>query len=545
MTDVLERSTEVRPAEPRRRSRPAQSRKYRPDIEGMRAFAVIAVVLYHAGLGVRGGFIGVDVFFVISGFLITRQLLDSVGTRGIRALPGFYTRRIRRLLPAGAVVVVATVLAARWWAPALQVRSVATDGIFTTFYGLNYRLAVEGTQYLHQNDAVSPLQHFWSLAVEEQFYVCWPVLIVLVAAIGRRYRNVLLFFVLTATVVVSFHYSMTVTDKSASWAYFSLHTRAWELALGALVALGASRLARLPRRIAAFGGWAAFIVMLGSAFVFSGATHYPGSAAAYPVVAAATLIACGCGPRRGVERVLAEPLLQCIGRVSYSWYLWHWPMLILAPMIVGHPLTWIGRLGIVWLSLVTAVVSYFLIENPMRRMGRANWQGFLTGFAISGAVLAAGVLVIANPPSFVGSGAATRLVQADSASAGVLTSMRQAVAAGVDIAAAPRNLSPSADKAAHDLPVADGTNCHADFLTIKQGSCVYGDPAGTHTVVLLGDSHADMWLGAFAEAGRAAHWKVVDWTKSSCPAADITVFSSSLNRTYTECDTWRHDVEAR
>jgi len=145
---------------------PAQSRRFRPDIEGIRALAVVSVVLYHAGLGVRGGFVGVDVFFVISGFLITRQLVDSVGKRGLSALPTFYTRRIRRLLPAGAVVVITTILAARLIAPALQVKSIAIDGIFTTFYGLNYRLAISGTQYLHQTDAVSPLQHFWSLGVE-------------------------------------------------------------------------------------------------------------------------------------------------------------------------------------------------------------------------------------------------------------------------------------------------------------------------------------------------------------------------------------------
>ena len=136
--------------------------KFRPDIEGMRAFAVLSVVLYHADLGgVRSGFVGVDVFFVISGFLITRQLSDTVGKRGLRALPTFYTRRIRRLLPASMTVVVATLVAARIWAPPLSVRPIAIDGIFTTFYGLNYRLAVEGTQYLNQGSTPSPLQHYW------------------------------------------------------------------------------------------------------------------------------------------------------------------------------------------------------------------------------------------------------------------------------------------------------------------------------------------------------------------------------------------------
>src|ERR1700735_3566685 len=169
------------------REQPVKPAKFRPDIEGLRAVAVLSVVLYHADLlGVHGGFVGVDVFFVISGFLITRLLLESVGEHGIRALPTFYTRRIRRLLPAAMTVVVATVAAGRIWAPALSVRPIAIDGIFTTFYGLNYRLAFEGTQYLNEGNAASPLQHFWSLAVEEQFYLCWPILIVLIVFLGRR-----------------------------------------------------------------------------------------------------------------------------------------------------------------------------------------------------------------------------------------------------------------------------------------------------------------------------------------------------------------------
>jgi peptidoglycan/LPS O-acetylase OafA/YrhL len=546
MTLSLERSslpTGTRRAK-RVRNRPA-ARKFRPDIEGMRAFAVITVVLYHAKLGVPGGYVGVDVFFVISGFLITRQLLESVGVQGIRALPTFYTRRIRRLLPAAAVVVITTVIVARFYAPVLSVRPIAVDGLFTTFYGLNYRLAVEGTQYMHQGDSASPLLHFWSLGVEEQFYVFWPVLILVVSAIGRRYKTPLLFVALLATTIISFRYSVEVTKTSAPWAYFSLHTRAWELSLGALVALGATQLARLPRALAGLGGWLGLATVLISAFAFNDSTPYPGSLAAIPVVGAAVLIACGCGPRRSVERLLQEPLLQCIGRVSYSWYLWHWPMLILAPMIVGHPLDWLGRLGIVWLSLATAVLSYFLIENPTRHAFKPNWQGFSMGVVISGAVVACFALVVTHLPAVVGRGADVKVVVADVATPAVVKQMQQAVAAGVQTKDAPRNLTPTPDKAAHDLPPADATNCHADFATISQGACVYGDPRGTHTAVIVGDSHADMWLPAFDQAGRSEHWKIVDWTKSSCPAAQITVFNSSLNRTYTECDTWRAQVLKR
>src|SRR3954470_14129958 len=214
MTQTLERAGVESGAGARRRrpsSRPVTVRHFRPDVEGLRAVAVLLVVAYHAHLGVPAGFVGVDVFFVISGFLITRQLVDAVGASGVRALPQFYLRRIRRLLPASTVVVLATVVAARAWAPPLQQRPIALDGIFTTFYGLNYRLAVNGTQYLHAQDAVSPLQHFWSLGVEEQFYACWPVLIVIAAVIGRRHLRSVLTLLLVGVTAVSFAFSVSVT----------------------------------------------------------------------------------------------------------------------------------------------------------------------------------------------------------------------------------------------------------------------------------------------------------------------------------------------
>jgi peptidoglycan/LPS O-acetylase OafA/YrhL len=511
----------------------------------MRAIAVISVVLYHANLGVPGGFIGVDVFFVISGFLITRQLLSSVGTKGVKSLPTFYARRIKRLLPASATVVIVTVLAARLWAGPLQARSIATDGIYTTFYGLNYRLAIEGTQYLHQNDSVSPLQHFWSLGVEEQFYVVWPLLIIASGLIWKRLRTAVLITALVALIALSYHWSIAITAHSAPWAYFSLQTRAWELGLGALVAVGAPWLARIPGWLGEFGALAGLVMVIGSCWLVNDSSAYPGAIAAIPVAGAALVIAGGTGKRRRVERLLGESAMQCVGRISYSWYLWHWPMLIMAPIILGHALSLPQRLVLVWVSVVVAICSYHFIEDPGRRLnfGSVPWLGL--GAVLSGAVVLAAFVVILNPASLVGRGAAVTLAQANTATPAVDQQMNQAVATGVQVVAAPSNLTPTPQSAAHDLPAADSTSCHAAFTVIQQAACVYGDPAGTHTAVLVGDSHADMWLPAFNAAGIKEHWKVIDWTKSSCPAANLTVFNSSLNRTYTECDTWRKDVIAR
>jgi peptidoglycan/LPS O-acetylase OafA/YrhL len=548
MTQLLQRPE--RPVVTAPRGTPAApaplSRKFRPDIEGIRAFAVLSVVLYHANLGVRGGFVGVDVFFVISGFLITRQLTKSVGVAGLRALPGFYARRIKRLLPASAVVVVATVLAARVWAPPLQVRSITMDGLFTTFYGLNYRLAIEGTQYLHQNDAVSPLQHFWSLGVEEQFYVVWPILILAVGFTGRRIRGPLLAVALLSLTALSFHWSIAMTAGNSSWAYFSLQTRAWELATGALVAISADRLARLPRRLAGALGWIGLVVMVGSAFWISDATAYPGSAAAVPVGSAALIIAAGCGARRGVERIFSEPLLQCIGRLSYSFYLWHWPMLIIAPMVVGHPLDVAGRCTIVVLSLVVALLSFLVVEEPGRRIALGTLQWLFGGVLISSAIVCVGALVLTNLPSLRGHGAAVTLASGPSQPAPkFLDTVEHYVSSAMATTAAPSNLTPEPAHAASDTPDASRNGCHLDFLVIQQAACAFGDTAATKTAVLFGDSHMEQWEPAFSAAGKQQHWKIINWTKSACPAAKLTVVSPTLNRDYTECDTWRSATIAR
>lgn len=544
----LDSWTAAGPPHPAARPTPpaaSRVRKYRPDIEGIRAFAVLSVVLYHAHLGVRGGFVGVDVFFVISGFLITRQLVSSVARSGFRALPTFYTRRVRRLLPASVVVVIATVLAARIWAPALQVRSIAQDALATSFYGLNYRLASNGTQYLHETDAVSPLQHFWSLGVEEQFYFGWPLLIVLIAVLGRRFRTVLLVALLTGIVAASFYFSVTLTAASPSWAYFSLHTRAWELALGALVGIGSPQLARLPRLLAEGLAGAGLIAVVSSAFLLSDVTPYPGSAAALPVLGATVLIAAGCGRRLRTERILGEPGLQCLGRVSYSWYLWHWPMLVLAPSVLGHSLSWLDRISVVWFSLAAAVLSFFLIEDPARRLDLGNLRWFSSGLVLSGSVVAASALILTHLPTLTGHGSAVTIVQADSASPGVQAQMRAALVSGVRTTEVPRNLQPQPAAAAENTPPSSKNGCHADFLVVKQGNCVFGDVTGRHTAVIFGDSHAEQWLPALAAAGTRAKWKVVNWTKAACPAAQLSVFAPSLNRQYTECDTWRAATEAR
>lgn len=528
-------------------------RSFRPDIEGLRALAVLVVVAYHADLGISGGYVGVDVFFVISGFLITRQLVKQVEARGVAALPTFYAQRFRRLLPGAAVVVIATVVAARFWAPVLQVKAIATDAFFTTFYALNYRLAEQGTDYQHMGTAASPLQHFWSLAVEEQFYFVWPIAIALLLALGRRRGRTLVVIVIVAVIVMSSRASVLITESSAPMAYFSLHTRAWELGVGALVALAATHLAQLPRRLAGAIAWVGLVCIALSAVIFTDATPFPGSAAWLPVGGTALVIAAGTGPRVGVERMLAEPLMQCIGRISYSWYLWHWPMLVLAPYVMGHELSVVERCAVIWLSVASAVLTFFFVEEPTRRMKVPTLRWLGLGVLLSATVVAACGLVITYAPSTTGSGASTTLATS-SAGAQAPGVVRRAVRAGLNTTSAPSNLTPQPADAAESVPhpsLEPGTHntyatlCQAAFTQVAQEDCIYGDPDATRTIVLFGDSRMEQWFPAVNKMAVQEHWRVVSWTKAACPAARLTVFNPELKRAYTECDQWRAATVAK
>ena len=277
-----------------RRGSPASGRtalpqkQFRPDIEGLRAVAVIAVVLFHAGLpGVGGGFIGVDVFFVVSGFLITGLLWREASSTGTVRLAQFYGARARRLLPAAVTVLVATCIASAVLLPPLQARSVIGDGIASALYVGNYRFAIQGTDYLAADAPPSPLQHYWSLGVEEQFYLLWPALIIgtawLLARGARRTgtpatRSVAPYVVVLALLAaVSFMASLSWTESLPSWAFFSLPTRAWELAVGGLVALTAGAWRQLPGPSAAAVGWGGLALIVVTCTQLGEATPYPGT----------------------------------------------------------------------------------------------------------------------------------------------------------------------------------------------------------------------------------------------------------------------------
>jgi peptidoglycan/LPS O-acetylase OafA/YrhL len=541
---------------------------------------VLAVVLFHAGIpGIGGGYIGVDVFFVISGFLITGLLWREVAGAGTVRLGRFYAARARRLLPAATTVGVATSMGAALLLPPLQARTVLADGIASALYVGNYRFAIQGTDYLAADAPPSPFQHYWSLGVEEQFYLVWPALIIGTAWLIRRIRvgttraverpenepghwaNPYL-LVLAALAAVSFALSLAWTCSSPPWAFFSLPTRAWELAIGGLVALSAAHWQRLPGLTAALVGWGGLgVIVLGCIQLGTG-TPYPGIAALLPVLGTALVIGAGCpASGAGTGRALSVPVMRAVGRVSYSWYLWHWPVLLLMPQVIAHRAGLADRVAATVISAGLAVITLHLVENPAR-FARPLRQSAAASLALGGvatavaACLAVALLMVVPTP--VGRGvvaAAPKISVApphthaanphDAAVEQGLVQTQAAVAASADMKAVPSNLTPPLADAASDKAAVFVNGCVRSWRDVGQSECATADTASATTVALVGDSHAAMWNPALEQVAEQRHWRLETLGKVTCPLQDLPITSPYLGREYTECEQWRGDIAAR
>ncbi len=570
----MRQADSVSPTEELQGQRSAQTR-FRPDIEGLRAVAVVAVVLFHADVpGVGGGFVGVDVFFVISGFLITGLLWREANTTGTVGLRRFYGARARRLLPASATVGVITMIASAALLPPLQVPSVINDGITSALYVGNYWFIMRGVNYFASHSA-SPFQHYWSLGVEEQFYLVWPALILgtawLIRLARRRTRAQATssqrpyLVVLALVAAVSFAMSLVATLWAPPVAFFSLPTRAWQLAAGGLVALTAGQWRRLPPRAAAITGWAGLALILLACTQLSATTPYPGIAALLPTLGAALVIGAGCAaPSQGCGRILAVSPMRAIGRISYSWYLWHWPVLVLAPPLLGHPLGLAGRLVAALISGGMAVLTLRVIENPLRFAprvrrsplaslalgGAATAVAVSVGVALMGSVHvpfgrgpAAGPLTITAAPPPAGSG----MDAYDAAVRQAFAQVQAAVAASADLKAVPSNLDPPLADVEAEQNAYMGNGCLRTPLQGGQPECATGDTASATTVALIGDSHAAMWNPAFRQVAEQRHWRLETLAKAACPVMNLRVTNPfrRLVELFEHCEQWRAQIMAR
>ena len=483
--------------------------RFRPDIEGLRAVAVLLVVAFHAGVpGLGGGFVGVDVFFVVSGYLITWLLVDEAGRSGRIDLWRFYARRARRLVPALLVLLVVTAaLAAVLYAP-MEQRDVARLWPLAALYLSNVGFADWAPDYHGPRAAEHPLLHTWSLGVEEQFYLVWPWLVLLGLGLWRSARTPhlrRLGLVLGGVTVLSFVLStvLTYAPVGRAWAFYLSPARAWEFGVGALAVLVPGA---VSKRWAEALGWGGLAGIGAAGVLFDASTPFPGVAAILPALATGAVLRAGTRPDASCVRALSLRPLQWLGGLSYSWYLWHWPVLVFAQSALG-PLALGGRLAAALVSVAPAWLSYRFVEAPIRY---APW-------------------LVGRPRQSLG-----WTVGATVALTALTFGWWQASTAWAE---RPGQAEFSAVRA--DLPqiYADGCDRYGEATLVE---CAYGDPEAERVAVLVGDSHAGQWFPAIHAATEAAGWRLVVYTLSACPFADVPViYNEVLGRDYVECVAWR------
>jgi peptidoglycan/LPS O-acetylase OafA/YrhL len=508
----------------------------RADVQGLRAVAVAMVVVYHLWPdALPGGFIGVDVFFVISGYLITASLLASPPRTG-RDLAAFWARRIRRLLPAALLVLLVTLLVGRLLLPETEWERLAREGVASAFYVENWVLVHASTDYLAGGGTPSPFQHFWSLAVEEQFYLVWPVLLLVAAWAVRGSRGVRIAVLLVLG--ASYAWSVVWTAQEPAAAYFSTTTRIWELALGGLVATWVP--VTWAPRLRGVVAWVGLLVMGASAAVLTSSTPFPGAVAAVPVVAAAAFLHANAAGRWSPLVALRWRPVQWLGDASYSVYLWHWPLIVLAPSPLDRDLRWFDRMGIVVLALVLAGLTHAFVEERWRRPRRAvplrrPFQVALAGtMAI---VVVAGVQVVALRLDEQRANASrVGLEGTPCFGAGALARGAQECPREPDADVVPSPARAADDQAA---PFTDGCMARPPFTSAR--SCTYGD--GDLRVALVGNSHAAHWLPALEQLTGDDEVTVTTFLVTGCTTVDAPLDFATDDRVQ-GCEQWRESTLA-
>ncbi|EMR00164.1 acyltransferase family protein [Paeniglutamicibacter gangotriensis] len=530
-------------------SAPKPTRRFLPEVQSLRALAVLLVLAYHLEPRlVPGGFIGVDVFFVISGFLITGHLLREVRNNGRIDLPAFWAARVRRILPAAFAVILAVLAASLLLLPATVWKAVGIAALASVFSVENWVLAANSVDYLAADEEPTALQHFWSLGVEEQFYLFWPLLVVVAVwlgsklqrsgqlagrgTVGRRQAQgglprTALLLVFSTTVVTSLVYSMVLVGAGNPAAYFVTGARVWELAAGGLLALAmlppepgasapAARILKAPGVRTALA-WAGFAAIAIAAFGYGAATSFPGLSAALPV--AGTLAVILAGETRGVlapRKILELRAVQWVGNISYSLYLWHWPVITFFLFLAGREPGPAQSLGLLALSLLLAQASHRWVETPVRTLAplaASKWRALGAG-----AVAVAVVAVLSLTP---GSMAQRDTVAAERAVATLLADPPPGFGAASIPSGAPAYLAgikqivPIPAEAEQDQP--DLGECVQKPQSPVTRECSRGAKDGSLTIALVGDSHAAHWYQALEATAQKHGWTLLTYLKNSCP----------------------------
>jgi len=527
-----------------------QSTPLRPEIQALRALAVLAVLVYHlVPARFPGGYVGVDIFFVISGFLITGHLLRELERHDRIAVAAFWARRAKRLLPAALLVLAVVTAGVVALVPRVLWNQYLGETLAATLYVENWRLAADAVDYLAAGNHPSPVQHFWSLSVEEQFYFVLPLLIMLGAFAARRFglpRRKVLFALLAVIALVSLVVSVRLTATNPGVAYFSTATRGWEFAAGGLLAFAPAKGPLAVRAAAAGLGTAAIALTL---VLFSGRTPFPGSAALLPVLGTAAVIWAGTLPWRMTPSGAGTwAPVATLGRVSYSVYLWHWPLIVLLPMATGVKLRLVDMAAVVIASLLLALATTMWVEDPVRFSPRLLGSGrrprtvalwSLAGMAVIAAVTS-GALLISRAAL-----AEARLELAQVRSAPVTcfgAATLGAVASDCADVPVPDHLVPHPVLAPEDGAGPGG--CWAGNDERELQMCTLGPTEGyTKRVLALGDSHSNMLVPAHQYAAEELGWRIDVAGHANCYWTRATTHNAV--RAFEEaCADWRAAVEA-
>jgi peptidoglycan/LPS O-acetylase OafA/YrhL len=470
-------------------------------IQGLRALAALLVTIFHARL-LPGGFIGVDIFYVISGFLITGLILREIESTGKLDLQSFYQRRIKRLLPTSVFVLFVTAIVGMFVLPVITRDALGRDLFAAATYISNYLFAWWENDYQNLDATPSPFIHYWSLAVEEQFYVLWPVFILFLSRYGKR----AIFRGIAVTTFLSLLLSIYQTQTSPIWAFYSLPTRAWELGFGALLLF-------VPETFwkNRFIPWFGVIGIAIASFRFDENTAFPGINALLPVVSTAVLIGSIAIWPRAFNDLSNNRISQWLGAISYPLYLWHWPALVLPSSALGRPLRIRERLFCIVLTIVLAHFTSKYIEQPIRHK-KISGKKIYTFFAATTAVsLIAGLVISSTSSSMIA-------VKGTNYKFNLVDVMQK--------------------------PAVYGDDCHSNYGETESGECTYGDLNSATTIVLYGDSHAAQWFPALQQLANEKGFKLVSLTKSACPSVDVPRADQGAYKNI-HCEKWRENSVKR